>query len=143
MKDVNKLILVGRLGSDPELLETKKGSSFVRFSIATARRYPTEGVAQEGTHDDGANGEDAAADSRVWVTETTWHRVVGWGRLAQQCAGRLQKGDTCYVEGQLKNRRYEDSDGITRTATEVHADVVSFMGKRAALERDLRSELVS
>ena len=118
MKDVNKVILVGRLGSDPVQRETKAGLAVVHFPLATSRRLApveTEGEAQ---------GSSSSKD------ETQWHRVVVWGKQAEACKQYLLKGQAVYIEGMMRTRKYTNKDGTARIAFEVHADEVSFLGSK-------------
>lgn len=115
MKDVNKVILVGRLGADPVQRETKNGMSVVHFPVATSFRVkPKEGV----------DGEIPEARSE----ETQWHRIVAWGKQGEVCAQYLKKGQSVFIEGVLKTRKFEGKDGNERLSVEVHADNVSFLG---------------
>jgi single-strand DNA-binding protein len=113
MKDVNKVILVGRLGADPVQKETKNGLAVASFSVATSRRGREEGE-----------------------TQTQWHKVVVWGKQAETCGTYLKKGHSVYVEGTMKSRKYEGKDGNPRTAFEVHADDISFLGKGKKVESE-------
>ena len=110
MKDVNKLILIGRLGADPTMRETKSGNKVVNFSLATQRKFKRQGD-----------------DSSELETETQWHRVVSWGKQAESCAQYLKKGSTVFVEGLLKSRKYTSNEGVEKTIYEVHADEVNFL----------------
>ena len=114
MKDVNKVILIGRLGADPVSRETKSGIPVVHFPVATSRRFRSEGDPEEGP----VSGE-----------ETQWHRVVAWGRQGLACAEYLRKGNSVYVEGGVRTRKFEGKDGAQRMAFEVHAENVSFLGR--------------
>jgi single-strand DNA-binding protein len=125
MKDVNKVILVGRLGADPVQRSTKNGTSVIQMSLATSRRIYKEGSGSEG-------------DSQ-YVDETQWHKVVVWGKQGEACAQYLKKGNTAYVEGFLKTRQYEDKDRVSKISVEVHADTVSFLGGRS---ESLKSEVI-
>jgi len=114
MKDVNKIILVGRLGADPVLRDTKNGLSVTQFPLATSRwlkEAATETENQEGAE------------------KTQWHRVIAWGKQAEACSQFLKKGDSVYVEGSVRTHKYETKDGDSRMAFEVHAETVSFLGK--------------
>src|SRR5262245_42772700 len=105
-KSVNKVILVGRLGRDPELKYTASGTPFCRFSMAT---------------DDVWN--DKASGERQERTE--WHNIVAWDRLAEICNQYLTKGRLVYIEGALQTREWDDQDGNKRKTTEIRArDVV-------------------
>src|SRR6516162_2367348 len=101
-KSVNKVILVGRLGRDPELKYTASGTPFCRFSIAT---------------DDVWN--DKGSGERQERTE--WHSIVAWDRLAEICNQYLTKGKLVYIEGSLQTREWDDQEGNKRKTTEVRA----------------------
>lgn len=139
MKDVNKVILMGRLGKDPVVRMTNEGTSVVRMSLATSRRVPTRepldetpngalgarleagvGQAQDGKSAKGLNGAE-------WIEETQWHNLVVWGKLAGICGQYLKKGAPIFVEGHLKYRKYENSKKETRYAHEIHVEQVSFL----------------
>lgn len=108
MRDMNKVILFGRLGQNPVLRATKKGFPVAHFSLATKRRFRSE-AAPEGI-----------------AEETQWHRITVWGKQGEACANHLKKGQTALVEGLLRSHSYVGRDGVQRTAVEVHADSVSF-----------------
>lgn len=111
MKDVNKIILIGRLGADPVQRETKNGVPVVHFPLATSRKFR----------------EADAGDDAELTEETQWHRVVAWGRQAEHCAQYLKKGASVYVEGSVRSHRYDGKDGQSRIAFEIHADSVNFL----------------
>ena len=116
MSDVNKMILVGRLGKDPEARVTPTGKHVVHFPLATTRKFRER------------NG-DAPTDQEVPLREETqWHKVIVWQNLADNCAQYLKKGATVYVEGMLRERNFDGTDGIKRRVYEVHADTVNFLG---------------
>lgn len=119
MRDVNKIILVGRVGADPIQRETKNGIPVVNFPLATSRRMKPEGVEGQAA---GERGDEAAS-------ETQWHRVVVWGRDGENCAQYLRKGQAVFVEGSVRTRKFEAKDGTPRIAFEVHAEHVSFLGR--------------
>lgn len=106
-RGVNKVILVGRLGQDPELNYTNSGTAVCNMRMATGDSY---------TNRDG---------ERVDTTE--WHDVVAWGGLGETCGEYLEKGRQIYVEGQLQTRSWEDRDGNKRYSTEVKARDVIFL----------------
>lgn len=115
MKDVNKIILIGRLGADPVLRETKTGGVVVHFPVATSRRVKsTEPTENE--------------EVKPMTEETQWHRIVAWGRQGETCAQYLKKGQKVYVEGSILSRKYEAKDGVERMSFEVIAETVSFLG---------------
>lgn len=111
MKDVNKVILVGRLGADPIQRETKNGKVVVHFSLATSRRIQSEGESSEAV-----------------TEETQWHKVLAWGKEGENCAQFLKKGASVYVEGSIRSHKFDGKDGTPRTVFEVYADSVSFLG---------------
>jgi len=109
MAGVNKVILVGRLGQDPELKYTNSGTSVCRFSIATSENWKDkEGQKQE---------------------RTEWHRIVVWGKLGTLCSEYLKKGRQVYLEGRIQTRSWEDkSTGQKRYTTEVVGTTIQFLG---------------
>ena len=110
---LSKVILVGNLGSDPEMRYTPNGKAVTSFSIATNRRYTT-----------------SAGESKE---ETDWFRVSVWGKQAEQCNQFLSKGKQVYVEGRLHARSWQGQDGQMRTSLEVTAERVLFLGKRGSV----------
>ncbi|MBK6671679.1 MAG: single-stranded DNA-binding protein [Actinobacteria bacterium] len=111
MASVNKVIILGNLGRDPEVRYTQGGTAVCQLSIATTRSY--------------TNKQNDRTE------ETEWHRVVVWGKQAESCGTYLAKGRQVYIEGRLQTRSYDDKDGNKRYATEIVADVVQFIGGRA------------
>jgi single-strand DNA-binding protein len=111
MASVNKVILVGNLGRDPELRYTQGGQAVANFTLATTERFPSR---------DGGERQE----------RTEWHRVVAWGRTAELCAQYLSKGRSVYVEGRLQTREWEDKEGQKRRTTEIVALSVQFLGGR-------------
>lgn len=109
-RGVNKVILIGNLGQDPELRYTGSGTAVCNMRIATNEAYKD------------ANGE--------WVDRTEWHNVVAWSRLAEICGEYLTKGSQIYVEGSLQTRSWDDRDGNTRYTTEVKAREMQILGGR-------------
>ena len=110
MASVNKAIIVGNLGRDPELRHTGSGTPVCEFPIATSERYQDKG------------GE--------WQERTEWHRIVVWGKQGENCAKYLEKGRSVYVEGQIKTREWQDKDGHKRYTTEIKAHAVQFLSGR-------------
>ena len=104
---VNKVILVGNLGADPETRNTNSGSTVANLRIATTERRKV--------------GE-------TWEDHTEWHRVVCFGRTAENVAKFCRKGKQLYIEGKISTREWQDKDGNRRWSTEVVADVVRFLG---------------
>lgn len=118
MRDVNKVILIGRLGADPIQRTTKNGNPVVNFSVATSRKLkPISGADEPG------------GEGRRWEEETQWHQVVVWGKQGEYCAQYLRKGHGVYLEGSLRSRQYEAKDGTQKTVFEVHADDVRFLSR--------------
>src|SRR5262249_48964959 len=111
-KSVNKVILIGRLGKDPELKYTASGTPFCRFSMAT---------------DDVWN--DKASGERQEKTE--WHNIVAWDRLAEICNQYLTKGRLVYIEGSLQTREWDDQEGNKRKTTEIRARDMVMLGSGA------------
>lgn len=105
---VNKVILVGRLGQNPEIRYTPSGAAVTNFSVATNESWTDKsGQKQE---------------------RTEWHRVVAWGRLAEICKEHLSKGRQIYVEGQIQTREWNDKDGNKKFMTEIKAREIHFLG---------------
>jgi len=112
MVSVNKMIVIGNLGSEPEMRFTPNGRPVTSFSLATNWRYTT------------ADGERRE--------ETEWFTVVCWGRLAEQCNQFLTKGRLVYAEGRLHTRTWESQDGQKHYRTEIIANRVTFLDRQAA-----------
>jgi single-strand DNA-binding protein len=106
---VNKVILVGTLGKDPELRYTPAGAAVATFSLATSERYKDKsGEMQE---------------------KTEWHNIVAWRQLAEICGKYLHKGKQIYIEGRIQTRSYDDKDGNKRYITEIVADQMQMLGR--------------
>jgi single-strand DNA-binding protein len=114
---VNKAILVGNLGRDPEIRYLPSGQSVANFTIATTENFnDRSGTRQE---------------------RTEWHRIVAWGKLAELCGQYLKKGRQVYVEGRISTRQYDAKDGTgKRTTTEIVAQTIQFLGGRANATAD-------
>lgn len=108
MASVNKVILIGNLGADPEVRYTPSGSTVANFSLATTEQW---------TNKDGEKEE-----------RTEWHRIVAWGRLGEICGEYLHKGRQVYIEGRLQTRSWEDKEGIKRYTTEINALTMQMLG---------------
>mgnify|MGYP000925991601 FL=1 len=108
----NKVQLIGYLGAKPEVKQTEAGKKLAVFSIATSETYRT------------AKGEK--------VTDTQWHRVVAWGKVADIAEQYLDKGKEVAVEGKLVNRSYNDKEGNKRYITEIQAGEILLLGAKAA-----------
>ena len=108
MAGVNKVILVGRLGADPEVRYTNTGTAVANFNMATSSSYTDK------------SGEK--------TEKTEWHRIVAFGKLGEICGEYLAKGKQVYVEGRLQTRDWEDRDGNKRKTTEIVAGVMQMLG---------------
>ncbi len=108
MAGVNKVILVGRLGADPEVRYTSNGAAVATFRMATSESW---------TNKDGERQE-----------RTEWHKIVAWRKLAEICAEYLSKGKQVYIEGRLQTREWEDKDGVKRWTTEITAQNMQMLG---------------
>lgn len=108
MSGINKVIIVGRLGADPETKTVGQGQTVTRLNVATSENW---------TGKDGQKQE-----------KTEWHRITVWGKLAEICGKHLSKGRQVYVEGRLQTRQWEDQQGQKRYATEIVANTVQFLG---------------
>ncbi len=115
MAGINKVILIGRLGSDPEVRYTPSGVAVANFNIATSEEWKDK-------------------DSGEKKERTEWHRIVVWRRLGEICGEYLSKGRQVYVEGRLQTRDWEDRDGNKRYTTEIVATDVQFLGARDSSE---------
>jgi len=109
-RGLNKVILIGHLGRDPEMRYTPSGRPVTSFSIATNRAWNT------------SDGERHA--------ETDWFNIVTWGNLAEICNQHLKKGQQVYIEGRLQTRRWDDKEGNKHTTTEVVASEMLILGDR-------------
>jgi single-strand DNA-binding protein len=110
MASVNKVILIGNLGKDPEIRTTPQGTSLARFTLATTTTWKdASGARQE---------------------RTEWHDIVAWEKLAQICGEYLHKGKMVYVEGSLQTRSWEDQNGQKRYKTEIKASNVVMLSRR-------------
>ncbi|MDA1010179.1 MAG: single-stranded DNA-binding protein [Chloroflexi bacterium] len=105
---LNKCMVIGHLGADPEMRYTANGSAVTTFRVATSRNFT-----------------DGSGERRE---ETEWFRVVTWNRLAETCAQYLTKGRLVYVEGRLQTRQWDDQQGQRRYTTELIAETVRFLG---------------
>ncbi len=111
MSGINKVILIGRLGSDPEVRYTPSGVAVANFSVATSEEWKNK--------DTGEKQE-----------RTEWHRIVAWRRLGEICGEYLSKGRQVYVEGRIQTRSWDDRDGNKKYTTEIIANDIQFLGSR-------------
>lgn len=108
---INKAILVGRLGRDPEIRYTPSGVAVANFTVATSEKWKDK-------------------NSGEMQERTEWHRVVAWRRLAEICGEYLNKGRQVYIEGRIQTREWEDNDGNKRYTTEIVANEMKMLGSR-------------
>jgi single-strand DNA-binding protein len=120
-RGLNKVMIIGRLGRDPEMRYTPSGKPVTTFSIATSRSWNT------------SEGERR--------TETEWFNVVAWGNLAEICKQYLNKGHLVYVEGRLQTRHWDDPEGNKHVSTEIVANEMIMLSERR--EADLATEVDS
>ncbi len=110
MSSLNKAMIIGRLGQDPEVRYTQSNTAVATLSVATSERYKDR------------NGE--------LQEKTEWHRVVAWGRTAEICQEYLKKGSLAYFEGPIQTREWEDKDGQKRYTTEIKALTMTMLDSR-------------
>lgn len=110
MSSLNKAMIIGRLGQDPEVRYTQSNTAVANMSIATSERYKDK------------QGE--------WKENTEWHRVVAWGRTAEICQEYLKKGSQVYIEGPIETRQWEDKDGQTRYTTQIKALTMTMLDSK-------------
>lgn len=115
-RSVNKVILIGHVGKQPEVRYTQGGAPVANFTLAT-NEYWT-----------GASGEKQE--------RTDWHRIVAWRKLAEFCQEYIQKGALLYVEGKIRTRSYDDRDGTKRYITEIDAQNITMLDKKMGGARD-------
>ena len=107
---INKAIIIGNLGADPEIRYTQGGAPVATFNVATTERW-----------------KDADGNQRE---ATEWHRIVAWRRLAEICGEYLKKGSRVYIEGKIQTRKYQDKDGNDRWITEIIAREMKLLDRR-------------
>ena len=107
---LNKVILIGNLGADPEIREMPDGTKMAKFSIATTERYTNK------------SGEK--------ISNTEWHNIVLWRGTAEVAEKYLHKGDSVCIEGKLKTRSWEDDNGVKKYATDIQGDSMTMLGSR-------------
>jgi len=107
---LNKAVLIGRLGSDPEVKYTKDGTAVANFSMATTEKWKKDGE---------------------WQEKTEWHRIVSWGKLAEVCGDFLRKGSLVYIEGKIQTRSWEDKEGNKKYTTEIVAREMKMLGGKS------------
>ncbi|WP_163336661.1 single-stranded DNA-binding protein [Desulfopila sp. IMCC35008] len=107
---INKAILIGNLGADPEMRYTQSGTQVATFNIATTERW---------------KGQDGQMQEN-----TEWHRIVAWAKLADICGQYLQKGSRVYIEGRIQTRKWTDQNGVDRYTTEIIAKEMKMLSSR-------------
>lgn len=117
MSSLNKAMIIGRLGQDPEVRYTQSNTAVANLSVATSERYKDN------------MGE--------WKENTEWHRVVAWGRLAEICQEYLKKGSQVYIEGPIQTRKWEDKEGQTRYTTEIKALTMKMLDSKGDRDSDV------
>jgi len=122
MAGVNKVILIGNLGKDPEVRYLDSGVAVANFSLATTENYKNK------------EGER--------VSQTEWHNIVLWRGLAEVAEKWLKKGSSVYVEGKIRNRKWEDKEGNTRYTTEILGDNITMLGKKNDNSSDAPESIV-
>lgn len=110
MSSLNKAMIIGRLGQDPDVRHTEDNTPVANLSIATSQRY-----------------KDSSGE---WKEETEWHRVVLWAKLAETAQEYLKKGSQVYIEGNIQTRKWEDKEGTTRYTTEIKAYTMTMLGAK-------------
>ena len=118
MASVNKVILIGNLGRDPEVRYLPSGDAVANFSIATTEKW-----------------KDKSGDMQE---QTEWHRIAFFGRQAEICGEYLRKGSSVYIEGRLQTRKWTDKDGNERTTTEIRGDRMQMLGGRGGGSAEMR-----
>lgn len=118
MAGINKVILVGNLGADPEMRYTADGTAVCNFRIATTERFKD----REGN----------------WQDRTEWHRIVAWRKLADICGQYLSKGKQVYIEGKIHNKAWE-KDGVKQYSYEIWADTMQMLGQARGQEREVEA----
>ncbi len=111
MAGINKVIIIGRLGNDPEVRYTPSGSPVAKFSVATSEEWKDKNTGEK-------------------KERTEWHRITAWGKLGEICGEYLSKGRQVYVEGRLQTSSYDDKEGVKRYSTEIVASDVQFLGSK-------------
>ena len=109
MASLNKVMLIGNLGKDPEVRYTTSGQAVASFSIATTEKFKNK-------------------QSGDWDEKTEWHRITLWGKLAEIAGEYLAKGKTVFIEGRLQTRKWTDRDGNERYTTEIIGDRMQMLG---------------
>ena len=123
MAGVNKVILVGNLGKDPEVRYLDNGVAVANFSLATTENYKNK------------EGER--------VSQTEWHNIVLWRGLAEIAEKYLVKGASIYIEGKIKTRKWEDKEGVTRYSTEILGENMTMLGGKPSVQKTVENDVTS
>jgi single-strand DNA-binding protein len=110
-RSLNKAMLIGNVGQDPEIRTIPNGARVAQFSVATSRRWNDRSGQQQ--------------------EKTEWHRIVAWEKLVEIIERYVKKGDRIYVEGEIEYRQYQDKDGVTKYTTEIRAREVVLLGSKS------------
>ena len=110
MASLNKVLLIGNMGKDPEVRYTASGTAVASFSLATSEKFKNKG------------GE--------WEERTEWHNIILWGRLAEIAGEYLTKGKTVFIEGRLQTRKWQDRDGKDRFTTEIVGEKMQMLSRK-------------
>ena len=116
MASLNKVLLIGNTGRDPEVRYTASGTAVASFSLATSERFKNKG------------GE--------WEERTEWHNIILWGRLAEIAGEYLTKGKTVYIEGRIQTRKWQDRDGKDRYTTEIVGEKMLMLSRKDGANRE-------
>lgn len=116
-RGVNKVIIVGTLGADPEVKQLANGNAVANISVATNESWKDKNTGEK-------------------IEKTEWHRIVVFGRLAEICGQYLRKGSQVYFEGKLQTRKWQDQNGQDRYSTEIVANEMQMLGGRSDSDRD-------
>ncbi|TNE74496.1 single-stranded DNA-binding protein [bacterium] len=116
MGSLNKVLLIGHLGADPEVRYTQSNTAVATMNLATNERFKD------------SNGD--------WQERTEWHRVIAWGRLAEVCQQFIKKGSQIYIEGSLQTRQWQDKDGQNRYTTEIKAAAIQMLDTKQGAGND-------
>jgi single-strand DNA-binding protein len=122
-RSLNKVMIIGHLGRDPEMRYTPSGKPVTTFTVATGRLWKS------------ADGEQHS--------ETEWFNVVAWGSLAERCKNYLSKGQQVYVEGRLQTRRWDDNEGAKHVSVEIVANEMLMLGERRENYTSQNGEVVT
>lgn len=121
---VNKVIIIGRLGQEPEMRNTQGGQSVCNFSVATTESWKDKATGQK-------------------QEKTEWHKIVTWGKTAELCNQYLSKGKQLYLEGKLQTRSWEDKEGQKKYSTEIVASSVQFIGEGKGKQENQQPQINS